>query len=77
MVGGGADQAGVAGDAAQGGGRVHPQGERRHQPDPREEGDSLQIRRPSTSHSLLISRSTFPCFCHCTLLISTIIYLYL
>ena len=77
VVGGGADQAGVAGDAAQGGGRVHPQGERRHQPDPREEGDSLQIRRPSTSHSLLISRSTFPCFCHCTLLISTIIYLYL
>ena len=43
MAGGGADLAGVAGDAPQGGGRVHAQGERRHQPDPREEGEPLQI----------------------------------
>ena len=43
VAGGGADLAGVAGDAAKGGGRVHAQGERRHQPDPREEGEPLQI----------------------------------
>ena len=53
MAGGGADQAGVAGDAAQGGGRVHPQGERRHQPDPREEGDSLMFFETPCTYSLL------------------------
>ena len=63
MVGGGADQAGVAGDAAQGGGRVHPQGERRHQPDPREEGDTLMfLRHPVHTACACISISTF-CTC--------------
>ena len=64
MAGGGADLAGVAGDAAKGGGRVHAQGERRHQPDPREEGEPLQIRHPSSVNiSFLINfLVNFPIF---------------